>query len=67
MGHKLRSLRHPRTTQEARFSQDVDHKVFVRPKRNRTNLPEAYDDIFLPYRRHLSWKVKSRFRKQYMG
>lgn len=43
-------MRHPRTTQERRASQDG----YARPSRNIRNLPSAYDD--LQPGRSRSWK-----------
>ena len=43
---KLPYLRSPKTTQECRKEQDsLENGIKVRPKRNRRNLPNAWDDI----------------------
>lgn len=51
-------MRNPKTTQEARYSQDEDHKNFVRSKRNKKNLPNSYDDIIINSEKN--WKSKRR-------
>ena len=54
-------LRHPKTTQEARSVLDAeDEGVKIRPKRNRANLPNAYDDIVIGEagKQNLCWKKK---------
>lgn len=60
---KRSCVRHPKTTQERRASQQrgntlkiEDYKVETRACRNFRNLPNAYDDIFPPWRKHVSWK-----------
>lgn len=62
---KLRSLRsifrHPKTNQEARACLDAKEQgVKVRAKRNRNNLPNAYDDIIVSewHKRNICWKKK---------
>ena len=45
--------RSPRTTQERRANQDSE---YVRSKRSFKNLPDAYDDIPIPYKFKVSWK-----------
>ncbi len=50
-------LRHPKTTNERRHSQDIDNDdgVHIRGKRSMTRLPNYYDDK--PHARHgRSWK-----------
>ena len=46
-----RWCRHQRTTQEKRFSVDEDHAPYVRAKRNKANLPDAWND---------DWKIRTR-------
>ena len=58
-------LRYPRTTQEARYSCDEDHKPYVRAKRRRRNLPNAYDDKPRCYQK--TWKEKGKRKTQYSG
>lgn len=52
MGKHLlkRYMRHPRTTQERRASQDG----WARPNRNMKNLPNTWDDIWIKHQR--CWK-----------
>lgn len=54
-------LRHPRTIQEARENGNPEVVEYVRPKRNYSNLPNHYDDLF-PVRER-SWKAQRRGRK----
>ena len=59
---KIRSLRHPKTTQEIRQNSIPEYNDFVRDKRK--HIPTIYDDIF----RHCdrSSKSQSKKRKQWM-
>jgi len=47
------SLRHPKTTQERRINGkrnvlDFDeYKIYIRPSRNSSRLPNAYDDLWI--------------------
>ena len=41
----MKYLRHPKTTQEARENSAPENKNFVRGKRTKRNLPNAWDDI----------------------
>jgi len=60
-------LRYPKTTQEKRWSDAwADEGIRVRPRRNKANLPDAWDDItrsdvgaksWKRYRKH-QWRVK---------
>ena len=63
MGHKLNSMRYPRTTQELR---ENEQSSFARPKRCKNNLPNAYDDIPKGKTGQRSWKNRKQ-RHQYMG
>lgn len=57
-------LRHMKTTQERRangkrhFLEIDDYKIKIRPKRNATNLPEAWDDYWIDVPK--SWKKHRR-------
>jgi hypothetical protein len=55
--------RNPRTTQERRANQDSE---YVRGKRSSKNLPNAYDDIPIPYKFKVSWKKtrKTQYREE---
>ncbi|MNB85411.1 hypothetical protein D3C81_687960 [compost metagenome] len=61
--HRGSFYRHPRTTQEIRFSCDDEVKLFINPSRNIKNLPNAWDEI--PRNRDHCWKEK-RIKKQWM-
>lgn len=65
MSKKCRSLRHPKTKQEANSLpiDYEDYEIKYRAKRNYKNLPNAYDDIFIAEEK--SWKYKSKKDKQY--
>ena len=52
---------HVKTTQEKRYSEDEDHRQFVRAKRNKHNLPDAWEDK--PVIKTKSWKDSRK--KQY--
>lgn len=54
-------FRRPRSQQERKFA-DRDHK-FVRPKRNKTNLPDDCDTQII--KRQKSWKHHSKTKKQW--
>lgn len=41
----MKFFRQPRTTQEARASEDTEYAHLVRAKRRRNRLPNAWDDI----------------------
>lgn len=58
---KQRFCRHPRTTQESRMS--IRDKKYVRAKRRKSNLPNAWDDNFV--RREKSWKSRTKRKHQY--
>ena len=51
---KLMGLRHPKTIQERRDSV-TNGKGWTRPRRNKRNAPQAYDDIHRVGQR--CWKV----------
>lgn len=57
-------LRHMKTTNERRQNCAPELKEFVRAKRNKGNLPNAWDDIFRPYSK--CWKDCTKKRKQWM-
>lgn len=41
----MKCLRHPKTTQELRENTAPENKKFIRGKRRKRNLPNAWDDI----------------------
>lgn len=41
----MKYLRNPKTTQEARENSAPENKKFIRGKRTKRNLPNAWDDI----------------------
>ncbi len=55
--------RHPKTTQERRYFYDMDHKQFIRGRRNHVGLPSVWDDIY--HLRRRNWKEfrKTQYRK----
>ena len=59
-GHYCRYLK---TTREKRYSCALEHKPYVRAKRNYANIPDTYDDHFVTYRH--DWKANSKSRKQW--
>lgn len=56
--YRGRYFRHPRTTQERRYSVDPTYKKFIRGRRAFHNIPNSYDDIMKP-----SFKNWKRYRK----
>jgi len=46
------------TTQERRYSQDLDHKPFVRGRRSFARLPNAWDDLY--FHREKNWKARDK-------
>mgnify|MGYP006894313069 CR=1 FL=1 len=61
-GYK-RYYRHMRTTQERRYASAPEYKPYVRAKRNTSNLPDVYNDIYRHY--DSSWKNK-KIKNQWM-
>jgi len=49
---------------EKALSQDEMHKPFVRPKRNKNNLPDSWDTKWI--KRRKSWKHRVKKKKQWM-
>ena len=56
-------FRNMRTTQERKFSCDIDHKKFVRGGRNRAGLPNVWDDVYHLYQRNWKEYRKTQYRK----
>lgn len=56
--------RRPKTTQEAKYSCDEDHKQYIRGKRSYKNLPNSYDDLQNTAKSDKSWKRKSKAKHQ---
>jgi len=54
--------RRMQTTQERRYSQDPDHKPFVRSRRSFASLPNEWDDYY--FRREKSWKARNKKAKR---
>lgn len=69
MSKRYRWLRHPRTTQERRLHSDPELRPYIRGKRSWKRLPNAWDDIFIPFRENESWKKlrKTQYRGGVMG
>lgn len=50
---------------ERRYAVADEHAPLVRPKRNVSNLPNSYDDIYPSRYSTKSWKDKTKQRKQW--
>lgn len=56
-------LRYPKTTQERRYAEA--HKGYIRGRRSKCNLPNAWDDIYRSNVSNKSWKNQKK-KKQWM-
>lgn len=62
---KSKQYRSPQTLSEMKQNTDVEHKEYVRGKRSKHNLPDAYDDLSFSRRKKETMRQKLQSRRNF--